>query len=217
MTSNELKERIENAKKKITSKEATIAKKTKWIKEGKAEAYILSMYSDDIKRLDKEIVNLENLLRKYENQLKQVIAEEEVVNNFPEMLKEMEKELVERWNAHDLATKERVNELYYNAIDRNEKKKIYNNFNDYEKAIFHAYKGDILKDNETKAHELVLSFYYRTKDITGDIIGWDNLYYSNGALNGYVEGVDGTAKVETIIAGGWNIQRLHVRVLVHKI
>lgn len=39
----------------------------------------------------------------------------------------------------------------------------------------------------------------------------------NGELNGTIKGESGTCKIETIYAGGYNVQCLHYRVLVHKI
>lgn len=39
----------------------------------------------------------------------------------------------------------------------------------------------------------------------------------NGELNGTIKGENGTCKIETIYAGGYNIQCLHYRVLVHMV
>lgn len=39
----------------------------------------------------------------------------------------------------------------------------------------------------------------------------------NGELNGTIKGENGTCKIKTIYAGGYNIQCLHYRVLVHKV
>lgn len=39
----------------------------------------------------------------------------------------------------------------------------------------------------------------------------------NGELNGTIKGENGICKIETIYAGGYNIQCLHYRVLVHKV
>lgn len=49
------------------------------------------------------------------------------------------------------------------------------------------------------------------KDLTGLRIG------NNGEINGIAKGVKCNAKVETITAGGWNIQCYHFRVLVNTI
>lgn len=42
-------------------------------------------------------------------------------------------------------------------------------------------------------------------------VGW------KGQLSGYFQGTGGTAKVETIEAGGYNVQRWHLRTLVHRL
>lgn len=57
----------------------------------------------------------------------------------------------------------------------------------------------------------------RVTKIVGTITDVSNLTISrNLELNGYIIGTEGTAEVETIGAGGWNIQRFHFRTLVKK-
>ncbi len=57
----------------------------------------------------------------------------------------------------------------------------------------------------------------RTNAIVGTITDATGLYISNnGNLNGLIIGDRGTAKVETIGAGGYNIQCFHFRTLIHE-
>ena len=57
----------------------------------------------------------------------------------------------------------------------------------------------------------------RTNAITGKITDATNLSVGGkGDLNGYIIGEKGTAKVNTIGAGGHNIQCFHFRTLIHE-
>lgn len=57
----------------------------------------------------------------------------------------------------------------------------------------------------------------RTNEIVGTITDASNLKVgSKGDLNGYIIGTRGTAKVQTIGAGGYNIQCFHFRTLINK-
>lgn len=56
----------------------------------------------------------------------------------------------------------------------------------------------------------------RTNAIVGTITDASNLHIgSKGDLNGFIIGDKGTAKVQTIGAGGYNIQRFHFRTLIN--
>lgn len=83
--------------------------------------------------------------------------------------------------------------------------------------FIHKTDEEILKKNMKDVRNLVVDLYQRVNNITGPVESWAGIYYNKGALNGIVVGQNGKAKVESILAGGYNIQRLHVRVLVHKV
>lgn len=59
----------------------------------------------------------------------------------------------------------------------------------------------------------------RINEVVGEIQDASNLSIGdqNGELNGIIKGSKGSAKIQTIGAGGYNIQVFHYRVLVHKI
>ena len=81
-------------------------------------------------------------------------------------------------------------------------------------------KEDFIKkllDEEEKGK--VLDLIRRVTKVTGTIRDASGLTIGNqsGELNGIVIGDEGKAHVETIGAGGYNIQRFHYRVLVKRI
>ena len=78
------------------------------------------------------------------------------------------------------------------------------------------WKEEGVENPEREAEGWVLNLYNRIKEVTGEVTSWDNIRFNGKALNGRVEGVKGIANVETIVAGGYNVQCLHMRVLVHK-
>lgn len=73
----------------------------------------------------------------------------------------------------------------------------------------------ITQEKERKYKDLVK----RVEAVVGTITNAENLTIGNqnGELNGYIEGTNGKCSVETISAGGYNIQCFHYRVIIHKI
>lgn len=69
---------------------------------------------------------------------------------------------------------------------------------------------------EEEMNNRLIELITKVSKITGEIVDAD-LYIEKGDLNGIVTGKDGKAKVNTIGAGGYHIQRFHYRVLVKKV
>lgn len=79
-------------------------------------------------------------------------------------------------------------------------------------------KNRIIKLVEREAVAKEKMLIARVNNAVGIILEAKALYVGvNGELNGYIKGEDGTCKIETIYAGGYNIQCLHYRVLVKKV
>lgn len=76
-------------------------------------------------------------------------------------------------------------------------------------------KKEVAKEKKNKYFDLV----NRITKVVGTIVDASNLSVGNqrGELNGIVSGIHGKARIETISAGGYNIQKFHYRVLVHEI
>lgn len=224
-----LKDRIEKAKETINKKENTIIKKTKMIEKKQKqiekakednekywlEADIRSL-EDDIKRGRKEIEAKKETLTKYELQLKGELEKESLyVKEMPSQFKQLQEALVERWNEWNKNRKatliEKYKELGYKSFIKEY------SYNDYDFMKIDDKKLEATNEKEAKA--LIIDLYNRVKEITGEVESWEDIHATQGAqgmvvLNGTVRGKEGVAQVESILAGGYNIQRLHIRVLV---
>lgn len=113
----------------------------------------------------------------------------EEYNRIEKEYKQRRKEYMARWN------------FIFEYVDRND-------FNDAKLA------KDLKRDADAK-YDFIIE---RTNAIVGQITDATNLHIGNkGDLNGFIIGNKGTAKVETIGAGGYNIQCYHFRTLINKI
>lgn len=74
----------------------------------------------------------------------------------------------------------------------------------------------ILREEKQRKYEDLVN---RITSYVGEIQDVSNLSIGNktGELNGIVKGSNGSARIETIGAGGYNVQVFHYRILIHKI
>ena len=103
----------------------------------------------------------------------------------------------------------------YHEIEKNFSP-LLRNIRTYREPYLHEDELQKALDREVKAkyNDLVV----RMKNAVGEIQDCSQLRIGgNGSINGIISGTKGKAKMETITAGGYNIQCLHYRVLVNPI
>ena len=240
-----LKERIEKKQSQIERKQKTIEKKMAQIEKKSAKVRNLgydpegSRYQaqdtpdhhevywtmceigyleDDIKRGTSEIEECKATLEKYEAQLAgEMEREATFIKEVPQAMKDLEEMLIARWDEGD----KKRREFYH----REYKVLGYTEFikKHHHSAYEYMYTTDeqIHDSNVKDARFFILDLLNRVKDITGEVTDWSGIYLEQGnhfpVLNGIVIGKEGKAEVESILAGGYNIQRLHIRTLVKAI
>lgn len=226
-----LTERIQKAEEKITKKQNTITKKLGWI--AKAEASLdslseqdrkwkewdISSWKDDIDRIQKEISETEKTIENYRKQLSgEIERQQSWVSEVPEVLKSFQTQLVEKWDVQDMNKREQMNEDYRIMGYHDFLKK----YRGQDTQLRYKTDEQIHDANVKDAKGIILNLVNRVKRITGDITDWKYLRvtigtYGGAVLNGLVTGKEGKCCVESIGAGGYNIQRYHIRVLVKPI
>lgn len=231
-----LSERIVNAESKIGKKQRTILKKQELIAKKQnlldtrylanldsPEALTLNWdiehYTDDISRLEREIAETTLTLDNYRKQLTGLMERVSLlITDMPDVLKKLQEELVMRWDKWDMERRDKIISDY-RELDYKEFSRKYTHAD----VVFKSKPDEQIHDDNVQAAEkLIIDLIYRVRSITGEITNWSNIRVTAGTggftvLNGTVIGKEGIACVESITAGGYNIQRLHIRVLVHSV
>lgn len=245
MTREELRTKYESAMEKVAKKEKTLARheaqaqkkldkivKNGWNPEDPYAKYGTDEYHesywlvceykgklDDIKRTKKAIEDAKRIAGNWKEKLdKEEKKSRKYEREIPEALKDYQEYLINAWNECD----ERKFDFLRNAY----KELGYKGFVEKYKYTKYTWMRDYNKEanntaNTRDAEALIMNLYNRVKDITGEVVDWKGLRITQGnegaVINGLVIGKNGTAKVESILAGGYNIQRLHVRTLVKRL
>lgn len=232
MTSIELKERLEKAQATVEKKAATIerhrARAEKLLAEIKAKGLEVDRYKyrgtedywlicdyenklDDIENAGKKLEEAKQIAQNWEKKLEAQIEREKLIENeIPEAMKAARADLVESWVSFDIRSREAMIALK-KKLDYTEFRKKYTYIE--EQDLTHT-DDEFRKIEEREADYWLLNLYNRVKEITGEVTDCSGLRWGGKCLDGIVKGKEGIAVVNTIEAGGYNIQRWHLRVLV---
>jgi len=176
-----------------------------------------------------ELEDAKATLVKYQKQLEVASSKENTLSEIPEVIKEFQENLITKWDAYDEWKKSEIRAALKNEPayrDRDAYRQFHYDMrtkwgsNWYEFAYIKS--EEIHKANVKAAEVLVLNLVERTVEITGKITDAKYLYLDRdnagyAIINGVVVGEKGKARVESIGAGGYNIQRYHIRVLVKEV
>lgn len=173
----------------------------------------VSYKEEDIKNSFKKLEEQRQIVKNWEEKYNRRVAiENQMAFEMPEIFAQLKEALTKEWTDWDIKHRESLKERY-KELGWDEFIKLYK-YNGYEE--MRKTDDQYQKSNERDAELYIVDLYNRVKEITGEVTDWRGIYFSGKALNGTVIGKSGTAVVETIGAGGYNIQRYHLRVLVHK-
>lgn len=236
MNSVEIKERLDKALETVEKRQATIErhkaqaeKKLQLIKEKGWEQgledfeyrradmdryWLITEYLhklEDIESATEKLDDAKQIAKNWEGKYNAKLADEALIaTEIPEAFKEAKEALVEAWVEYDIRSREAMKKARA-EMDFKEFRKLY---------TYSAQESlsktdeEFRKIEERDATAWLLDLYNRVKKITGEVTDASHITWGGKCLDGYVEGKQGKALVETIGAGGYNIQKWHLRTLV---
>lgn len=245
MTAQEIRERLEKAEAQVSRKEATLAKHIKKVEKTKAaitergwdiEAGAYQMYGtpehndcywafcdyddarESVRRTEWAVKEKRQVVENWKAKLEAALEREADAEAMPDLLKQYKDNLVTAFDKSDERRRAFLRKEYerlggYKPFCKEHGYRAY-------EWTFRTYPEQDHKENTRAADALVRNLWERVKEICGTAEEI-HLHLAQGnewegvVINGRVVGRDGTAWVESIVAGGYNIQRLHIRTLVH--
>lgn len=182
------------------------------------EQYLLTMdYRTALEDLTTSQKKEQELLDKYNKATKAYEVakiKENKLSELPECFKQTIEYLTTEWTKSDIALKEHLkNEFTALGMDAFYKQYSSPKYSFYRRGT----EEDFKKVNGKNAKDLITDLINRVTKVVGSITDLSDIQFKGNSLNGFVSGEQGRCRIETIVAGGYNIQKLHYRVLVHKI
>lgn len=224
---------IEKKQQKIKELEK---KDTKNTKENEIERYYLNCdiehLNEDIERLKEEINKINEIIDKDKQQLLKLEENNKMYKNIDlpalnDFLSNWKTKAIEFYLKESNEYEKHLNkenEELKNAKTLNERREVRsqyknNNFSPISKLlVYKTLKEKIDKLNELLDEEIIRKKEKLLKQVILTCGKIQKVQYlevaADGSLNGIIQGENQTVKVETIYAGGYNIQCLHYRVLV---
>lgn len=230
MTSEQIQERITKCEEKLNKAQILLEKKKsklglevnldlKWV-ELRGLYYNTVDYSkwceiESVKQTHDKIKDIQSTIAKYQDQLNKAQIKERKLVSIPQVLVDYKEYIINEWDSFDLKRKETLRKEYkeigYSEFIR---KYTYQNYN-----FIGLSEKEIHNENVKSAEAIILNLLERTEEIVGVITDCSHLYIDSdnlgyAVINGVIEGTNGKCTIESIGAGGYNIQKWHIRVLV---
>jgi hypothetical protein len=171
-----------------------------------------------IRRAQDELKAAKKTLEKRYAALEKAKKEESEMAEFSESVLQMIEHVVDITFEDLTKARDKNKELYYASRGDDDKAyKMYKRLSEFDRKLMWMSDDEILNYSKIAGKEFALDLINRTKAIVGNVTNWEHLHYGVAGLDGIVYGDKGKASVNTIVAGGYNIQRRHYRVLVKAI
>lgn len=180
---------------------------------------------DDYNRTYRKLDELKIQLEKIKKQEEKKAAKQATLDDMPEALKEFADKMVKSWSEWDKGYRSFLKKEYKEMNSKYPANSIQGYRDFIEKYKYSGYQfmritdQEIEETNKKDMEHLILNLLERVTEKTGKITDASGLIVTSGnqgyaVINGLVIGENGNAVVESIGAGGYNIQRYHIRTLV---
>lgn len=184
---------------------------------------------------NKKLKELEAKRVRAEERYQRDLIEQGKIDDLPPILRELKDEIFNKFYGYEMKVWNEIREARakdkeeydaecervgrFNAVyDRKNVKAMFKKYGEQRvRDLMYQTEADIRKACTRYADGYVMNLIDRVTKYIGQITDYSDLWLTGPSINGVIVGERGRVRLETILAGGWNIQCLHNRVLVKKI